>query len=291
VTTRVAVVTDSTADIPPALAERFDVHVVPLTLRLGSQTYEDRVSITPAQFMAEVSHADALPSTEQPSVARFHQLYLELGRTHDAIVSIHLSSRLSGTYQSARLARDQIDGRLAVAVLDSRSASMALGFPVLRAAALARSGAAFEEIVRAAELAIEQSHLVFLVDTLEYLRRGGRIGRAAEIVGSALQLKPILRIENGVVVPYARTRTRPRALATLATLVGEFPQVGNLAIMAGPGARDVRRLADALSRVCPPDRTIFTDLSPVLASHVGPGGLGVAVNEGPPLELGEMEDS
>ena len=282
---RVAVVTDSTADIPGPLLARFGIHVVPLTLRLGTRTYDDGVTITPARFMDEVRQTDSLPATSQPSVARFQQLYLELGRDHDAIISIHLSSRLSGTYQNALLARDRINGRLPIAVLDSRSASMALGFPVLRAATLARAGHSLDEIVRAAEQAIGQSQLVFLVDTLEYLRRGGRIGRAAEIVGTALQLKPILRIETGVVAPYARTRTRPRALASLVRLVYEFPQVGNLAIMAAPGARDVRRLQNALAAICPPERTILTDLSPVLASHVGPGGLGVAVNEGEPIAL------
>lgn len=281
----VAIVTDSTADIPPRLAERLGIQVVPLTLYLDGAAFEDGVTITPEGFMDEVSRAERLPTTTQPSVARFQQLYEELGRRYDAVVSLHLSSRLSGTYANARLARDRIDGRMQIAVLDSRAASMALGFPVLRAAELAAEGASFEAVVAGARAAIERTHLAFLVDSLEFLRRGGRIGRAAEIIGSALQLKPILRLEDGVVVPYARTRTRARALSTLISLAAEFPQIGNLAVMATPAAGDLNAIVDALADRCPRERMLITTLSPVLASHVGPGGLGVAVYEGRPLAL------
>ena len=281
----VAVVTDSTADIPASLVERLGIHVVPLTLHLGDETFEDGVTISPERFMSEVSRAEEFPTTTQPSVARFQALYEALLRDYDGVVSIHLSSRLSGTFASAEAARDRIGGQPRIAVLDSRAASMALGFPVLRAANLSAGGSAFEEVVREARRAIEQTQLAFLVDSLEYLRRGGRIGRAAEIVGTALQLKPILRLHEGIVVPHGRARTRARALSTLVSLVAEFPRIGNLAIMATPGAADLEQISAALAPLCPPERTLVTSLSPVLACHVGPNGLGVAVYEGEPLNI------
>lgn len=285
---RVAVVTDSTADIPAELIARYDIHVVPLTVRIGDRVYEDRVTITPSEFLDRLVASHHFPTTSQPSVGRFQALYNDLAESHDGIISIHLSSRLSGTYQSAKLARDTIDGRLPVAVVDSRSASMGLGFPVLRAARLARQRYPLEVVQQATEKAIEATQAVFLVDTLEYLRRGGRIGRAAEIVGSILQLKPILRLEEGVVVPFARTRTRPKATAGLLEFVREFPRIDRLAILYTSGAPDIERVADALVDRCPRERMIFSEFSPVLSAHLGPGALGVVVYEGDTPVTGEV---
>lgn len=277
---RVAVVTDSTADIPPELVARYGIHVVPLTVRLGDETFEDGVTITPPQFMERLMASDAFPTTSQPSVGRFQEVYNDLAADYDGIVSIHISSRLSGTYQSAVLARDLINGRRPIAVIDSRSASMGLGFPVLRAARLAGEGASLEDVKRAAEVACGATQAIFLVDTLEYLRRGGRIGRAAEIVGSILQLKPILRLDEGVVVPFARTRTRPKATAGLIELVRDIPRIEQLAILTTTETDDLERVADALADRCPRERMIFSRFSPVLAAHLGPGALGVIVDEG-----------
>ncbi|HET9014824.1 MAG TPA: DegV family protein [Thermomicrobiaceae bacterium] len=277
---RVAVVTDSTADIPPELAAELGVHVVPLTVRLGSDVFEDRVTITPSEFMRRLAETGDFPSTSQPPVGRFQALYDRLAEDHDGVVSIHLSSRLSGTYQSACLARDGIDGRLPIAVIDSRSASMGLGFPVLRAARAAREGRSLDDLVQLTHRAIDATSALFLVDTLEYLRRGGRIGRAAEIVGSILQLKPILRLEEGLVVPFARTRTLPRATAGLIDAVRDFPVIDRLAILHTTDPRPGQAIADALADRCPRDRVVFSQFSPVLAAHIGPGAVGVVVYEG-----------
>lgn len=277
---RVAVVTDSTADLPREMIEQYDIHVVPLTVHIDGEVFEDRVTITPAEFMRRLTETSDFPTTSQPSAGQFQAVYNRLADEYEAIVSIHISSRLSGTYQSALMARDTINGRLPVSVIDSRSASMGLGFPVLRAARLAKAGYGLATIDRATRRAIEATHAVFLVDTLEYLRRGGRIGRAAEIVGSILQLKPILRLEEGVVVPFARTRTRPKATAGLIDLVRDFPRIDQLAILSTSGTDGAGRLADALADRCPRDRMVFAEFSPVLAAHLGPGSLGVVVYEG-----------
>jgi DegV family protein with EDD domain len=285
--TRVAVVTDSTADIPGALLEQLKISVVPLSVRIDGESFEDRVTITPSEFMERLTHAREFPTTSQPSVGQFQDVYQELAANHDAIISIHISSRLSGTCESALMARTSIPRRIPVTVIDSQSASMGIGFPVLRAATLAREGRPLAEIEVAVRQAINDSHVLFLVDTLEYLRRGGRIGRAAEIVGSVLQLKPILRLEEGIVVPFSRTRTRPRAMASMVALLHEFPAIGGLSIMAAAGTQDVERLASMIDDIYPKDRIVMTELSPVLAAHVGPGGMGIAVYDGSPIALEE----
>lgn len=277
---RVAVVTDSTADIPPEMAEELGIHIVPLSVRIADTTYEDRITISPSEFMHQLVTTHEFPTTSQPSVERFQRVYQQLATDYDAIISIHISYRLSGTYQSACWARDSLDSPAQIVVVDSRSASMGTGFPVILAARMANDGKSLNEITQAVDLAIKRSHVIFVVDTLEYLRRGGRIGRAAEIVGSILQLKPILRLEEGLVVPYARTRTRPRATAGLIDLVREIPVIDQLAIMATAGTSDAERIGRELADIVAPVHPILTELSPVLSAHIGPGGIGVAILEG-----------
>lgn len=281
---RVAVVTDSTADIPPELIAWHGIHVVPLNVRMGDTVYEDRVTITPGEFVRRMVVSGEFPTTSQPPVGRFQQLYQELSADHDAIISIHLSSRLSGTVQSARLAREALDSHIPIVIVDSQLASMGLGFPVLRAARLAMEDYPLDVIEHATRRVAEATHVMFYVDTLEYLRRGGRIGRAAEIIGSLLQLKPILRMEEGIVVPFARTRTRPRALAGLIDLVREFPRIDQIALLSTAQQGDAEYLGNALSGICSRDRMIVSEFSPVLASHLGPGAVGIAVYEGDALE-------
>lgn len=281
---RVAVVTDSTADIPLDLIKWHGIHVVPLNVRVGATLYEDRVTITPGEFVRRLVESGEFPTTSQPPVGRFQQLYRELAADHDAIISIHLSNRLSGTIQSARLAREALGDHPPIVIVDSRLASMGLGFPVLQAARLALEDYPLDVIEHATRRAIAATHVMFYVDTLEYLRRGGRIGRAAEIIGSLLQLKPILRMEEGIVVPFARTRTRPRALAGLIDLVREFPRIDQIAILSTGQQGDAEYLVHALSDVCPRNRMIVSEFSPVLASHLGPGAVGIAVYEGEALE-------
>ena len=281
---RVAVVTDSTADIPPELIKWHGIHVVPLNVRMADTVYEDRMTITPGQFVQRLVESGEFPTTSQPPVGRFQQLYRELAADHDAIISIHLSSRLSGTIQSARLAREALGSPTPIVILDSRLASMGLGFPVLQAARLALEGYPLDVIEHTTRRAIEATHVMFYVDTLEYLRRGGRIGRAAEIIGSLLQLKPILRMEEGIVVPFARTRTRPRALAGLIDLVREFPRIDQIAILSTGQPGDAEHLTDALSDICDTSRMVVSEFSPVLTTHLGPGAVGVVVYEGEGLE-------
>lgn len=280
---QVAVVTDSTADLPAGLVERLGIHVIPLNIELDGQTFEDRVTISPEDFMDRLTSSSSFPTTSEPSSRRFLQLYHDLAQYHDQIVSVHISSRLSGTYQSACHAAELLQGGPDVHVIDSRTASMATGFQVIRAAELALSGASVAEIEQAATGMQQRIHLLLLVDTLEYLRRGGRIGRAAEILGSVVRLKPILRIEEGIIVPHARTRNRRRALRRLVDIVHEIPRVDQIALLYTAGTTDTGNLAERLTPLVPPDSLLMSELSPVLSAHLGPKAVAIAVREADPM--------
>ncbi len=279
---RVAVVTDSTCDLPDSLIEQLEVTVVPLNIRIGHESFEDRVSIQPAAFMEKLAAENGTAVTSAPSVGRIANEYERLAETHDQIISIHISSRLSGTYSCAQMARDLFVDGPEIRVIDSATASMGLGLAVKTAAELAQSGASMQEIENRVQNVLSRTHLIFLVDTLEHLRRGGRIGRAAEIIGSVLQLKPLLRIEEGIVVPQARTRTRARALAGLVQLLDEVPSIEAAAVVYTEGAEDIGVIAEHLSPRLGDEDLIISELSPVLSAHIGPGGLGVAFVEGDP---------
>jgi DegV family protein with EDD domain len=278
----VAIVTDSTADLPNELAEQLNVTVVPLNVRVAGQSYEDRVTITPNTFMQLLETDDGFPITSAPSVGRFANEYERLAADHDQIISIHISSRLSGTYSCACTARDLFIDGPEIRVIDSATTTMGLGLIVIAAAKMAQDGATATEIEQRVAHLKNRTHVIFLVDTLEYLRRGGRIGRAAEIIGSVLQLKPLLRVEEGIVVPQARTRTRARAISGLLQLIDEVPDIEAAAAIYTAGADDVGVVVDSLKPKLGEDRILISEVSPVLSAHIGPKGLGVAFIESSP---------
>lgn len=280
---QVAVVTDSTADLPSDLVERLGIHVIPLNIELDGARYEDRVTISPEDFMSRLTASNSFPTTSEPSSRRFLQLYYDLAQHYQEIVSIHISSRLSGTYQSACHAAELIKDGPKTHVIDSQTASMGTGFQVIRAAELARSGASVAEIEPALISTQQRTHLFLLVDTLEYLRRSGRIGRAAEILGSVVRLKPILRIEEGIIVPHARTRNRRRALRRLVDIVNEIPRVEQIALLYTAGTSDIGNLAERLTLLVPQDSLLMSELSPVLSAHLGPKAVAIAVCEADPV--------
>ncbi len=276
---RIAVVTDSTSDLPAALLEEFEISTVPLNIWIDGEQYLDRVTIEPSQFISLLATAKGFPTTSQPSVGAFQQVYESLAETHDEIISIHLSSRLSGTYQSAVLAAESIASHAHVSVIDTGTVSMALGFAVLEAAGMARDGYPVPEIVEAVRRVAGECEVLFLVDTLEYLRRGGRIGRAAELLGSMLRVKPILKVDDGVVSPLARTRTRPRALATVASLVRELAPLQRVAVLTSSTRDDLEPFIENLSQYSLNGQVIVSELSPVLSAHTGPGCIGVVAQK------------
>ncbi|TVR75118.1 MAG: DegV family protein [Sphaerobacteraceae bacterium] len=275
----VAIVTDSTADLPEELATRLGITVVPLNIFVDGRTWEDRVSMMPDDFMMMTS-GETLPSTTAPTVQQFARVYEALAQDHDQILSIHISSRLSGTCASATEARNLFLDGPEITVIDTGSASMGTGLIVKQVAERAQCGAEIGQLTALVENLQARTHVIFMVDTLEHLRRGGRIGRAAEIIGSVLQLKPILTIEEGIVVPQARTRTRNRAITGILQLIEEVPIIESAAVLHTAGSNDLGLIVETLIRKTGDQDLIVSEISPVLSTHIGPRGLGVAFIEG-----------
>jgi DegV family protein with EDD domain len=276
----VRIVTDSTSDLPPALCERLGIAVVPLNVHVGERVYRDGVDLDAEQFFQILAARSDIPRTSQPSPALFAETYRQLTADGSAVVSIHISSKLSGTVRSALLARDGLPEPEQVTVIDSLSASLGLGLLVLEAAEQARAGASRETIVSWIERRIPMVRIMFVVDTLEYLQRGGRIGRASAFLGSLLSIRPILKLEEGEVQPVERVRTRARALDRLAEFVETFPRIDRLAILHGGAPGEAAALLDRIGARCPAERVLVGRYGPVIGAHAGPGGIGVVVLPG-----------
>jgi DegV family protein with EDD domain len=270
----VAIVTDSTSDLPPKLAAENAVTVVPLVLNFEGKSLLDGVDITPSEFYRRLPNATTHPTTSQPSAGAFAEKYAALLQNHDAIVSIHISEKLSGTVASARQAADMTDPAR-VHVIDSELVSMSLGLVTLVAAALATQGkdaAAIESMVTSMR---PEVHTYFSVATLEFLRRGGRIGRASALLGSVLQVKPVLCIRDGLVTPLERVRTFERALNRVVDLVREVDRGKGVCLIVGhaDAEADAERVGRELEPIA--ETLMIQPLGPVVGAHAGPGVVGV----------------
>lgn len=280
---RVAVVTDSTADLPAALRDAAGIAVVPIDVRFGDRTYRDGEDLPAAAFLRHLAAAKAPPTTAPPDPDRFAAHFRRLAADHAGVVAVCLSAKLSGTVRSALVAADMVREIVPVEVVDSRAATMALGFQALRAAALAAGGLDAPTVAARLRAETDRYHLLFMVDSLDHLQRGGRVGRAAALIGGALQLKPLLRVDEGQVVPFERTRTRARAVDELVAFVAGLPRVERLAALSSSDPAAAETLADRLAAAAgrPRAEIVVAQLGPVLAAHTGPDALGVAVFEGP----------
>jgi DegV family protein with EDD domain len=273
---RVAIVTDSTADLLPELVAQLAITVVPLTVNLDGRSYLDGVDITAAEFYDRLQRSSSHPTTSQPSPGQFKEAYGRLLEDHDEVVSIHISPKLSGTMGSAQQAAGML-GNERVQVVDSRFASMPLAALVLVAATRAAQGAGSAEVIEAVTRVREATRCFFAVSTLEFLRRGGRIGAASALLGSVLQIKPILAIEGGQVVPLERVRTHERALHRLVELVQAVNRKDGLCLVVGHAAAEpaAQVLAERLDGIA--ESLVIQPLGPVVGAHAGPGTVGVAV--------------
>lgn len=285
----IRIVTDSTADIPDALMRQWAIDMVPLSVSFGSETLRDRIDIDHFTFMDRLTNGSILPTTSQPPPGLFEEHYRRLAAEGaEEIVSLHLSERLSGTVGAARIAAEAVADLAPVTVIDSRSTTLGLGFMALEAARAARAGADRAAITAAVQKMIPTMQIIFFADTLEYLQKGGRIGRAAAILGSIISLKPLMRVDEGVVVPHERTRTRSRAIEGLLRFAADFPHIRQLAILRS-GHADATPLLDRLASRVPAGHILVTEVSPVIGVHLGPNALGLAIDtsEGPaPVDLG-----
>lgn len=271
---RVAIVTDSTADLPSQLVKARGITVVPLTLNFEGRSLLDGVEIRPSEFYRKLPNATTHPTTSQPSPGRFAEAYTELLNDHDAIVSIHISERLSGTYASAVQGAEMVDASR-VHVIDSQLVSMSLGLLTLAATEMAAQGSDAAAIAERITRMREQVQTYFSVATLEFLRRGGRIGRASAMLGSVLQVKPVLCIRDGLVTPLERVRTFDRALNRVVELTRDVNHGKGLCVIVGhaDAESDAERVARELEPVT--ETLMIQPLGPVVGAHAGPGVVGV----------------
>jgi DegV family protein with EDD domain len=274
--TSIGIVTDSTADLSPALLERYKAAFVPLVVNWEGQTFRDKIDLSTADFYRRLRTSKSLPKTGAPSLAAFEQVFREQLRNHDAVISINLAAGLSGTYDLAKRAAASVAPQN-IHVIDSGSVSIGISWLVEIAARLANDGKEPEEIVTEVEAAKGRLRIYALLDTLEFLQRGGRIGRAAALAGTLLSVKPVLQVRDGEVAPVERVRTTNGALRRLVELVVALGPVERLAVIDGDAATNADEV-DRQLRGRYPELTIDRgELGPVVGTHGGPGVVGVGV--------------
>jgi fatty acid kinase fatty acid binding subunit len=275
---RIAIVTDSTADIPRNLVEQYGISVIPQILIMGDKTWRDGVDIDPPAFYELLRTSPHFPASSQPSVVSFQELFTRLAEKAEGIVAVLISNELSGTLNSARMAASNLPD-VPIEIIDSRAVSMQLGFIVLAAARAAAAGGNLSTVVEAARATMGKAGVYFTVDTLEYLHRGGRIGAAAKLFGTALNLKPVLNVRDGVVSPVTKVRTRRKALDTLLQELGE-QWAGSTRVHAAvlhvAAPDDAAELAARVEAELRPVEIMSYECGPVIGCHAGPGTVGVA---------------
>ena len=273
----VRVVTDSTADLPAELVAELGITVIPLQVIFGSESFRDGVDLTAEEFFERLPQEKELPTTSQPSVGEFQQAYEALAEETDRVLSIHLSAGFSGTVGAAQQAADRLAERCEIEVIDSGTVSMAMGFAVIAAARAAREGADLDTCTRIARSILGRQRLAVALDTLEYLRRGGRIGRATAFLGSLLRLKPILTIRDGGAFPLSRVRTRKKALNELLRVCLEPGAIVEATVMYTTDPTDATYLIDEIRQRYPDIPIHEGRIGPVIGVHAGPGLIGLAV--------------
>jgi len=290
----VKIVTDSTADLPTQMAEQLGVTVVPVYLRFGDEVYRDGVDIEGDEFYQKLVDSPVHPSTSQPTPEDFASVYRELSKETDEIVSVHISQKVSGTYNSALQGRQLAATRSHVEVVDSFSVSMGLGLIVMPAARLAQTGASLQGVMEEIKQAIPQIHLLGVFDTLKYLLLGGRISRAKAIVGSVLNVKPLITMRDGELVPAGLARTRAKGIERLFDLVKNALNIQEVAIVHSTIPDEASSLKERIGSIFSGEHIHLARLGPALGVHSGPGTLILAlrekissvkqeVNEGEPL--------
>lgn len=277
---RIAVLTDSTSDLPADLVARHGIHVIPQILIMGDNTWHDGVDIDPSTFYELLQTSSDFPSTSQPSMAAFQEMFIKLSQKAEGIVAVLISDELSGTINSAHAAALNLPD-IPIEIVDSRAASIQLGLIVLAAARAAEAGGDLKGVADAARALVGRTPVYFVVDTLEYLHRGGRIGAASKLFGSALNLKPVLEVKDGIVTPVAKIRTRRKALDRLYNMVEEWVEQADgeqihMAMLHVAAQEEAARVAEQLAQRFQPIEMIIAECGPVIGTHAGPGTVGVA---------------
>ena len=274
----IKVVTDSTSDLPADVAESLGIEVVPLNVHFGSDVYKDRVNLMPDAFYDKLIIGDVLPTTSQPSVGEFIDVYERLGSDADGIVSVHISEKLSGTMNSARQASQQANADCPIEVVDTFQVSMGVGICAMEAAEVANSGGNMNQVILAARNAVTRSQCFFMLETLEFLQKGGRIGKAQALIGNLLKIRPMLMLQEGEVHPLGRERTRRKGIAKLVDTVEELAPISGLAVMYSTGLDEAQTLAQNVSKFMIEGREpMMLQIGPVIGTYAGPDTLGIAL--------------
>ena len=273
----IKIVTDSVADLPANLARELDITVVPLTVNFGSEAFRDGIDLTPEQFYEKLKTSKDFPHTSVPTIGDFAAVYDRLSEETDRIVVITLSSKLSGTYQIAQQAIDLKQRKCEIEVIDSGWAAITQGFIVMAAARTAKEGGDISGIKEAVKKTSARVGFRASFDTLEYLRRGGRIGRAQAFLGSLLRINPIITLKDGLVEPVERVRSRAKAIEQLHKFAESYTKIEEMAVENTASPVEAEDLIDRLSTLFPKERIISSRMTPVIGTHTGPGLLLVAV--------------
>ena len=274
----IKVVTDSTSDLPADVAESLGIEVVPLNIHFGPEVYKDRVGLMPDTFYDKLINGNVLPTTSQPSVGEFIEVYERLGSDADGIVSVHLSEKLSGTMNSARLASQQAKAECPIEVVDTFQVSMGVGICAMEAAEAANSGGDMNQVKLSARNAVTRSQCFFMLETLEFLQKGGRIGKAQALIGNLLKIRPMLILQEGEVHPLGRERTRRKGIAKLVDTVKELAPISGLAVMYSTGQDEAQTLAQNVSKFMIEGREpMMLQIGPVIGTYAGPDTLGIAL--------------
>jgi DegV family protein with EDD domain len=275
----VKVVTDSCSDIAPQLAQELGITVVPLYVQFGNETYRDNVDLSTEEFYHKLKTSKIRPTTATATPADFAQVFTKLAEETKEILTITLSEKFSGTYTAALQGKAMVSKDCRIEVIDSQAGAGAQMLLVIAGAKMAQSGANLEQIADRVRRAIPRAHVLVSFDTLEYLRRGGRIGKAQAFLGGILKVHPIVGIKDGATFPIARPRNRAQAMDFLVNFVKGFSRIEAVAIEDATTPADLQALAERLKDVVPAERTYRSKVSPVIGTHVGPHVLAVAVLE------------
>jgi DegV family protein with EDD domain len=277
---RVVVVTDSSATVPADLAKELNIHVVPIVLAINGFIFQDGIDITPTEMYRLLRNGKHAPTTSAPSVGDFLRVYAAAAQEASGIISIHLSPKLSATH-SAATAASQLVEEVPIQVLNCHTAAMGQGFVVLAAARKAAEGASMEAVAARARDVAAKMNLLATIGTLEYLHRGGRIGSAATLLGTALQIKPVLYVADGHVDVFARPRTKSKAIRVMLDYIAEQAngQPLHVAVLHADVPEEAERLRQEIAREFHCDELYVTELTPVMGAHTGPGVLGIVFYE------------
>jgi len=273
---QIAIVTDSTAYIPEEVRKRHGIHMIPLSVIFGDESYREEIDMTAESFWEEIKRQKELPTTSQPPVGEFVELFESLSKEYDAVISIHLSSGISGTYNGAVTAGQMVDS-IKVYPYDSEISCMAQGFYAIEAAKMAKEGKKPEEIIARLDEIKKSMDAYFMVDDLSHLQRGGRLTGSQALIGNLLQLKPLLHFVDKVIVPYEKIRTRKKAIQRIYQLFDEAASKHPVraAVIHANRPEDAKKMKEELESKYPNSEFIISYFGAVIGTHLGEGAMGL----------------